>query len=605
MDVRWFALAASGALAVAEASELEVRSGRFRTTVRAAPAEAAEALSRALTAANTLLEDARFIDLVLEQDDLRASCGDASLRVDPAPFIDAFVRDPLLEVARPWRFTTLERLERRRFWGNSSTGDKRVRIRRGHPGIAKPASGVRGSLLNTVVHELTHLGRGATANSFWVADGCGLRPRGSDAFQAFRPSAASYRIGNIGQCFAWASSQNGCDWRGAYDECMAAGIDVFGVSEHAPSAEADLPLVPARCAHQEAASTPRDEDPTTVVHRLLQQHAAFVHGCAGEDADGWLRERTNRLDGLLSAVDARLAHEGVNLGVDAPDESIREALELVDRTLYEEGYVTCTVVSTFEETLGSSYRIEATANTIPMREGRCHIHRDQPYRAAAVQAHAASGLHPFDCDLGSLLYLAVAERRGWPLRMVEVPGHNFIRWRRPDGTYLNWDTNAATSYTDDEYRAGRTATWTRGIGDGRERARFLEDLSGSEVEGYYLGLLVSRIPTSECIDRAHRQLTGDQRASALNNFAWAYATRSFYDGTAAGQTALVLAESATLAEPTCEYWDTLSCALAAAGELERAIEVEREHVPGAPRQAFYASGRTCYEPAVANAGSCP
>ncbi|MFC1690732.1 tetratricopeptide repeat protein [Nanoarchaeota archaeon] len=54
-----------------------------------------------------------------------------------------------------------------------------------------------------------------------------------------------------------------------------------------------------------------------------------------------------------------------------------------------------------------------------------------------------------DCDNYSVMYLAVAELVGLPLKMVFSPGHAFIRWHFENGTYMNWETTSGINPFDD------------------------------------------------------------------------------------------------------------------------------------------------------------
>jgi len=51
-----------------------------------------------------------------------------------------------------------------------------------------------------------------------------------------------------------------------------------------------------------------------------------------------------------------------------------------------------------------------------------------------------------DCDIASYMYLAIAEIIKYPLAMVQMPLHNFIRWKLPGGGYIDFGKQ-----TDDNY----------------------------------------------------------------------------------------------------------------------------------------------------------
>lgn len=577
------------------ASEGTVDAGRFQTTVTADTEEAVQALSRALVAANGLMADPRFEHLLRAQDDLRWSCSDRSI-MSSRVLADALFDEPLADPPESWRFSVLAGLERRRGGGNSYTGlDARIRIARDHAGLESPAIGVKGALLNTVVHELTHLARDERGVGYWVGDACGARPRWSRSFRDFRKNAASYRLGNMAQCFAWATSRDSCDWRPDYESCMAAGVDWVGNSRHGASRDADLPIRIGAC------------EPTRV-HGLVARQAELLSECGSALGADWLELRMERLDSILAAVDQRLAKEGLQLDTHhADDESIRHAFRLVDEEIYRLGGLTCVNTPSLEQTLGPLSRASDRGwGNVEIVGQECTVYLGNDYRRDIVRSNVDRGVWPFDCDTGALLYLAVAERHGWPVHIVEVPKHNFVRWRRPDGTTVNWDVNDARSYLDDEYRAG-TALFASAFDSSiEEKGRYLQDISPAEVERYYLGLYVVRLADSSCVASAFDKLGAPVPATTQNAFAWAFATAPHFAGTQYAEMGVGLAESAVAANPgSCDRWDTLSCARAAVGDFSGALRVEREHLPNSRRSRFYAEGRNCYESEVAQAFTCP
>ena len=50
----------------------------------------------------------------------------------------------------------------------------------------------------------------------------------------------------------------------------------------------------------------------------------------------------------------------------------------------------------------------------------------------------STGIRLRDCDIGTYLYLSIAERLKLPLSAVIAPQHIFVRWRNDDGSYFNW-----------------------------------------------------------------------------------------------------------------------------------------------------------------------
>ena len=60
-------------------------------------------------------------------------------------------------------------------------------------------------------------------------------------------------------------------------------------------------------------------------------------------------------------------------------------------------------------------------------------------RSDRIRQHASEPFYVNDCDTTSFLYLAIAEVIDLPLYLIELPGHNFIRYE--DGaTSFDWET---------------------------------------------------------------------------------------------------------------------------------------------------------------------
>lgn len=60
--------------------------------------------------------------------------------------------------------------------------------------------------------------------------------------------------------------------------------------------------------------------------------------------------------------------------------------------------------------------------------------------------------HTLDCNYNSvILYSALAKQRKLPVSLILSPGHMFIRWNLPDGTYFNYETTSSVEMQDKEY----------------------------------------------------------------------------------------------------------------------------------------------------------
>ena len=66
-------------------------------------------------------------------------------------------------------------------------------------------------------------------------------------------------------------------------------------------------------------------------------------------------------------------------------------------------------------------------------------YRHNERRSDHIRQHASEPFYVNDCDTTSFLYLAIAEVIDLPLYLIELPGHNFIRYE--DGaTSFDWET---------------------------------------------------------------------------------------------------------------------------------------------------------------------
>jgi tetratricopeptide (TPR) repeat protein len=203
-------------------------------------------------------------------------------------------------------------------------------------------------------------------------------------------------------------------------------------------------------------------------------------------------------------------------------------------------------------------------------EKRREVLRDSANQQVWEYAHAhdEKEFHYSDCDLTACLYIAIAELLQLPIAMCEIPFHNFVRWRLPDGLYLNWDTNFGYDrWTDAEYRAQKDVP--------ADSSAFLVTLSREETIGYFnfvQGLGFARDGRwPEAIRSYRTALTLVPRVpSARVNIAWAYVTEPALRSTDHTREALTLAQQAVAIFKNSNTVETLAYALAENGRFEQA-----------------------------------
>lgn len=180
-----------------------------------------------------------------------------------------------------------------------------------------------------------------------------------------------------------------------------------------------------------------------------------------------------------------------------------------------------------------------------------------------------------DCDIGAMLFISVAQRVGWDLRLVEGHRHNYLHWHLADGTVLNWDWTHRESLDNARYLPDeRFGDWLRASRSGRS-------LTLDFARSYFLTLISFPPRNGEKItDRNKRAVL--EEAVAIdpandwphNALAWTYVTDPALDP-AHAKAALGYALAAMSADPgNADVADTLACAYAAIREYDLASAFE-------------------------------
>jgi hypothetical protein len=195
--------------------------------------------------------------------------------------------------------------------------------------------------------------------------------------------------------------------------------------------------------------------------------------------------------------------------------------------------------------------------------------RSQGMRAARA---AGEPLYYFDCDVAAIIYLAVAERLKLPVYLVEVPGHNFVRWQSP-ATTLNWDPNDAVSKSDQQF-----AQMTGVTRDDQILFGYLENRIPARIHSYWL----TRRGQRKAGEAKFAAALADFRAAlktapedfvAANELAWLLATApdaEFRHGREASEIALKLVARSR----RINWLETYAAARAESGDFFQAIALE-------------------------------
>src|SRR5262249_29955799 len=136
-----------------------------------------------------------------------------------------------------------------------------------------------------------------------------------------------------------------------------------------------------------------------------------------------------------------------------------------------------------------------------------------------IRQHKTEPFFVNDCDTTSFLYLAVAKVVGFPLSMIEIPCHNFVRFQ--DGNeYFEWETMYGEEFSTESYKSGLNL-----MPHLVETKVYLSPMSTANVIGYHYGIVAAIWSKKKQYRRA---LMDYEKAAALyprspniwNNWAW-------------------------------------------------------------------------------------
>jgi tetratricopeptide (TPR) repeat protein len=235
-----------------------------------------------------------------------------------------------------------------------------------------------------------------------------------------------------------------------------------------------------------------------------------------------------------------------------------------------------------------------TPNT--SRHLECYHYRPSRAWDSAVKHHL------IDCDLSALIFYSIGEVLNLPIRFVEVPNHNFIRWRFDETSYMNWDNNTARIYSDDDFRRGDSPTSGESFNqEEEENLHYLKDMTIAEISGYYKTIVAGILKNARHYKEAEQYYLEaiSERPNgvfALNNLSWMYLTTPAFKNRVSYQKAYNLSKKVDQLHPrSIEYRDTFSCACAAVGRFKKAIKVEKTARNKDERIKAFKERKTCLD----------
>lgn len=302
---------------------------------------------------------------------------------------------------------------------------------------------------------------------------------------------------------------------------------------------------------------------STLAHDLLKLETVVLS--SEEKSTFNIEKKTNYLNQLLSACEKRI---GIQQQANQySEEKAKFVLLQIDSVLAEQGYFTCIKVEYLSQTLTRS----------PKSNLECALQTGNNYRKQCLQKF--DSIYKVDCDIGSFLYLSIAQVLQLPLKLIEVPKHNFVRWEFENGRYLNWDVNAIASFSDEAYRLGRTpASYIAFDLVQENQFGYLKSKSDSETLGYYcfvLGRNYKRTRNYEQASRYYKLAIELQPQHPLPKMCMAYLL-TFHQEVKNKADLFYANQLAQEAVGCCPnepvYIETLACTYARLGNYELALQ---------------------------------
>jgi tetratricopeptide (TPR) repeat protein len=318
---------------------------------------------------------------------------------------------------------------------------------------------------------------------------------------------------------------------------------------------------------------------STVAHNLIKLETLVLS--PKEKTEFNLDEKIKVLNLLLSACENRIGIQE-NAKHFSQDEA-KFVLLQIDSVLAEQGYYTCIKVEYLSHTLRRS----------PKSNFECALQTGNAYRKHYLQNF--DSIYKMDCDIGSFLYLSIAEVLKLPLKLIEVPKHNFVRWEFENGTYLNWDVNVIAAFSNDDYRQGRTPASYIAFDSIQEKQNgYLKSKSHEQTLGYYSFVLGRNYKRQRnyTAARYYYQLAIElQPQHPLPKMCMAYLLT--FHHSPKNKTELELANQLALEAARCcpkdnVYLETLACSFARLGKFDEALLALQQSEKAKPEllQAF-------------------
>jgi tetratricopeptide (TPR) repeat protein len=271
------------------------------------------------------------------------------------------------------------------------------------------------------------------------------------------------------------------------------------------------------------------------------------------------------LDSLIDEAKESLPPYQAGSPVDQEAAFARDVLPRIDCILLRHGFVYPGkgLVQLLSDGLAPTQYDDPDA-LAELREQRHNVRR-----AAFIKARGPGPFYVVDCDIASFIFLAIGEVMHYPIHLVDLPTHNFVRWDIGSGKSVNYETMDGM-VTDDNYYRENWRIPSKFVGKGG----VLNSMTKTETFAYHDGTVAIawswRGDYQRMVEIYQRSISRDPtRAFSANNLAWFYAAAPKSE-LRNGQKALKYARHAVHLYPDGDNLDTLACAYAQTGDFKRA-----------------------------------
>ncbi len=267
----------------------------------------------------------------------------------------------------------------------------------------------------------------------------------------------------------------------------------------------------------------------------------------------------NRVTSHYSNQQIQLADKQTAIGI----------LRTIDSVFSEYGFL----FYTKQDDIQFDYLTLAFRNNFPAENYRIYNWERQSYWSSVN----GDKCHLIDCDLYCFIYFGIAEMLSLPIKIVELPRHNFIRWKLPSGESINWEViegkyhpqvNTLSCY----YHLAEM--------DNSSRNNYLIDWTNNDVLSYYYTLRASTFdynPTYKNPIKAKRDYEkaiklSSSRPYAFNNYVWMFVVYDDLQNEFDLKKLIKYIDHAIALQNNLNFYDTKAAVYAQTKDFKRAIK---------------------------------